>query len=96
MVWLKARIVEQTNEAIARQRRSKHITAATDTDATTEDICSPCQGYIMRTNWTTLSVRGWSQQLPVLSWTVSTHYLAMSNNENKSLSIQTLCLVTNT
>jgi hypothetical protein len=45
MVWLKAGILEQTNEDIARLRRNKHIIVAADTDVTTEDICCPCQGY---------------------------------------------------
>jgi hypothetical protein len=37
-IWLKAGIVEQTNQVIARQQCGKHISVGTDTDAITEDI----------------------------------------------------------
>jgi copper oxidase (laccase) domain-containing protein len=35
--WLKARILEQAEVVIARQWHGKHVSTATDTDATTED-----------------------------------------------------------
>jgi hypothetical protein len=36
--WLKAGIVEQVESVIARQQHGKHISTATETDATTEDV----------------------------------------------------------
>jgi hypothetical protein len=51
---LKARIVEQEETAVVRQRHSKHVTVATQQYRNCWKRCflySPSQGYITRTNW---------------------------------------------
>jgi hypothetical protein len=48
VTWeLKAKIVEQEEAAVARQQHGKHVSIATDSNATTENtvfLCGPCQG----------------------------------------------------
>jgi hypothetical protein len=47
VTWrLKARVVEQIDAAIARQRRNKYVSVATDTDATVEDVVFSMQSVL--------------------------------------------------
>jgi hypothetical protein len=78
--------------AIARQRRGKHVSAATDADATTEDGVFSMQSVPMLYNEDQLekpesrqSVRGRSRQFSVLSYIVSSRYLATTSEQTKDL-----------
>jgi hypothetical protein len=84
VTWqLKARIVEQIDEATAKQWHDNHIFTATETDITTEDAIFSVWPVPRLCNEDQLDkpVRGWSKWLAVLSCTVSCCYSAMTSKQ---------------
>jgi hypothetical protein len=86
---LKPGIVEQEEEAIARQWRCKHVSAATNQHATVEELLEAL--FSVRSVPTLYSEdqreklvrRGRSRQLLVLSCIVSSRYLAKTSEKTE-------------
>jgi hypothetical protein len=98
---LKSGIVEGIEAVIARQQRGKYISTAMNQN-TAEDLleqcflCGPCRGYIVRANVRSqqlgaLSCRGSVRRLALGIPTVSSHYLAMTNNDRITNRTQCAC-----
>jgi hypothetical protein len=84
--------VERIDAAIARQRRGKHVYAATNQQATIEDLLEAA--FSMRSmprlyseDQREKSVGSRSRRLAVLSCIVSNRYLAMTSEKNRKLHV---------